>query len=188
MTSYVALLRGINVGGRNIIRMVDLRDCLTRAGFADVSTYIQSGNVLFRGSGKGEALVDRMRQALVKRFAYDAPIVLRSRRQLENVIKRAPPSYGDEPKRYRYDVLYLLPGLSPRTALAQVPAHPEIDTVHAGPGVLYFSRRVDGLSRSRLSQLAALPLYQRVTVRNWNTTVKLRALLEAHDQGDPAAR
>jgi uncharacterized protein (DUF1697 family) len=177
VTRYVALLRGINVGGKNIIRMAELRDCLTQAGFADVRTYIQSGNVLFDGSGTTTELVQRLQNALAAGLSYEAPIALRSRRQLENVIRRAPAGFGEAPNTCRYDVIYLPPDLSAAKALAQVPRHPEIDTAEAGPGVLYFSRPIAGLSKSRLRQLSALPVYQRMTVRNWNTTMKLRALL-----------
>ena len=75
---YVALLRGINVGGRNLIRMSDLAECFKAQGFADVATYIQSGNVLFRaGHEKREELVADIEQMLSSAFDYQACVALR---------------------------------------------------------------------------------------------------------------
>lgn len=83
MSQYVALLRGINVGGQNLIKMTDLKACFEAQGFRDISTYIQSGNVLFTSADSGRgALTLRIEQALVAAFKYRASVVLRSRKQL----------------------------------------------------------------------------------------------------------
>ncbi len=177
MTRYVALLRGINVGGKNLIKMTDLRECFEGLGFADVTTYIQSGNVVFGAKGAKAALNGRIEQALASAFDYDATVILRSKRQLQNVVARVPRGFGSRPAKYRYDVIFLQSGLSAAAVLKQVSTNPEVDTAHAGPAVLYFSRLIAKASRSRLSKLASLPLYQRLTVRNWNTTTRLLEML-----------
>jgi uncharacterized protein (DUF1697 family) len=80
---YLALLRGINVGGGNIIKMADLKGCFEEMGFAAVATYIQSGNVVFRSEEKDAArLVNRIERALSARFAYASRVVLRTHKQL----------------------------------------------------------------------------------------------------------
>jgi uncharacterized protein (DUF1697 family) len=77
--SYVALLRGINVGGSNLIRMAALKACFEAEGFCDVATYIQSGNVLFTSSGANQrTLTGRIEQALSKTFVYQSRVVVRS--------------------------------------------------------------------------------------------------------------
>jgi uncharacterized protein (DUF1697 family) len=180
---YVALLRGINVGGKNLIKMTELKICLEKQGLRDVVTYIQSGNVLFTSADAGSAkLVRQIEAALVAAFDYRASVVLRSRKQLQDIVGRAPKGFGTQPDRFRYDVIYLKAPLSAAAAIKSVPTNPEVDQVHAGTGVLYFSRLISKATQSRLSRLISLPIYQSVTIRNWNTTTKLLHLMEASSE------
>ena len=177
--TYLSLLRGINVGGKNIIRMADLLDCFEAEGFRDVVTYIQSGNVIFRAPSSGlKALTNRIEKMLAAAFDYEASVVMRSRKQMRAVVADAPEDFGAKPDVYRYDVIFLKAPLTAATAIENVPARPGVDEAWAGSGVLYFSRRIDLASRSYLSRLASMPVYQRVTVRNWNTTTRLLELME----------
>ena len=112
--SYVALLRGINVGGRNLIRMSELAECFVSHGFAAVSTYIQSGNVLFRSADEGRTeLVARIEQMLSGAFDYQARVTLRDASEMRAVIDLAPAGFGTESERFRYDVAFLVPPLTP---------------------------------------------------------------------------
>ncbi|HET7738669.1 MAG TPA: DUF1697 domain-containing protein [Tepidiformaceae bacterium] len=175
--THVALLRGINVGGKNLIRMPDLVRCFEAGGFRAVATYIQSGNVIFASDEPDPAALEPQLEALLlARFGLRIGVVVRSAAQVRDIVKDAPPGFGTEPAECRYDVIYLK-DLDAETAIAVVPAHPEVDRVHAGPGVLYYSRLTGRATASRLSRLASMPLYQRVTIRNWNTTLKLHQLL-----------
>jgi uncharacterized protein (DUF1697 family) len=174
---YVALLRGINVGGKNPIKMPALKACFEDGGFEDVATYIQSGNVVFRAAGAGSALARRIEELLSATFGYPASVVLRSRAQMHAIVDGAPKGFGADPERYRSDVLFLKEPLTARAALAQVPTHPDVDEVSAGRGVLYFSRLTSRATQSRLSRVVSLPIYQQMTIRNWNTTTRLLALL-----------
>jgi uncharacterized protein (DUF1697 family) len=179
MTRYVALLRGINVGGKNLIPMAALKACFEGRGLSDVVTYIQSGNVVFGSDEQAAALVASLEAALSKAFGYDAAVVLRSRQQLRRVVAGAPAGFGTRPAQYRYDVVYLKEPLSAAEALPKVPTRPGVDQAFAGSGVLYFSRLVARAAESRLSRLVSLPVYKQMTVRNWNTTTRLLELLEA---------
>ena len=105
MSRYVALLRGINVGGKNLIKMPALKACFEANGFEDVATYIQSGNVLFSSTGaKAADLTERIEEMLAETFGYEATVVVRSRTQMRAVVERAPKGFGAEPAKYRYDV------------------------------------------------------------------------------------
>jgi len=177
MASHVALLRGINVGGRNLIRMTDLQACFVEHGFADARTYIQSGNVVFTASGTGPALTSRIEAMLAEAFAYEASVVLRTRSQLRAIVERAPTGFGADPATFRSDVLFLKPPLTAKAALADVPTREGVDRTWSGTGVLYFERRIAKASQSRLSRIASLPIYPRLTIRNWNTTTKLLELM-----------
>lgn len=176
---YVALLRGINVGGKHLIPMADLRAAVEDLGAADVTTYIQSGNVLFDG-GEDEpaAWTDRLETALSARFGYAASVVLRSHDEMRAVVAGAPADFGREPDRFREDVLFLKPPLDAATAIAQMPTREGVDRVAPGEGVVYFSRLAERAVQSRLSRIAGLPIYQQMTIRNWRTTTTLLRLLD----------
>ena len=177
--TYLALLRGINVGGKNIIKMADLRSCFDTEGFRDVVTYIQSGNVIFRAPSSGlKTLTNRIEKMLAAGFDYEASVVMRSRKQMRTVVAGAPAGFGEQPETYRYDVIFLKAPLTATAAMELIPTRPGVDEAWAGNGVLYFSRRIDQASRSYLSRLASMPVCQRVTIRNWNTTTRLLELME----------
>jgi uncharacterized protein (DUF1697 family) len=177
-TRYVALLRGINVGGKNPVRMAALKTCFEEQGFDDVATYIASGNVLFSASGKAGALTRAIEKTLAATFAYPACIVLRSREQMRAVLERAPRGFGSRPKAYRYDVWFLKEPLTAEEALEAVPTRDGVDRIWAGDGVLYTARLVTRAAESRTTRVIGTPAYQSMTIRNWNTTTKLAALLE----------
>ena len=179
MNRYVALLRGINVGGRNPIRMTELRRCFEEQGFRDVATYIQSGNVLFTTAESitGD-LVRRIEELLALTFNYRASVVLRSRRQMQSIVARAPKGFGTEPTKYRYDVIFLKAPLTASAAMKSVVLREGVDEAHAGPGALYFSRLSSKAAQSRINKLVVLPIFKQMTIRNWNTTTKLLRLLE----------
>jgi uncharacterized protein (DUF1697 family) len=177
---YVALLRGINVGGKNLIRMPALKAAFEADGFGDVTTYIQSGNVLFSSpETRTAALTDRIEAMLADAFDYVPTVVVRSRKQMRTTVERAPEGFGSEPKKYRYDVIFLKEPLTAKAAIRQVAMHPEVDTGHTGPGVLYFSRLEARATASRLNKIVASPIYPSITIRNWNTTTKLLSLMDA---------
>jgi uncharacterized protein (DUF1697 family) len=178
MTRYVALLRGINVGGKNLIAMPRLKACFEAQGFAEVVTYIQSGNVLFSSNEKATALVARIEAELSMTFGYAASVVLRSRQQMRTVVSDAPRGFGARPALFRYDVLFLKEPLRAAEAIATVTTRAGVDRAFAGTGVLYFSRLTEKASQSQLNRLISSPLYQRMTIRNWNTTRRLSELIE----------
>jgi uncharacterized protein (DUF1697 family) len=177
MTRYVALIRGINVGGNNLIKMADLKACFERGGLKDVATYIQSGNVLFCSPESESALSPRLEAAIKSSFKCQAAVCLRTQKQMEDIVRRAPAGFGKQPDKYRYDVIYLLPGVTAAMAMKSVKLREGVDQAHAGTGVLYFSRLISKASQSLLSKLITQPVYKSMTIRNWNTTTKLLDLM-----------
>jgi uncharacterized protein (DUF1697 family) len=178
MDRYVALLRGINVGGNNLIRMTDLKACFEAHGFRSVATYIQSGNVLFETDGAGDvALAQRVEEMLSEAFSYPASVVLRTRDEMRGVARGAPEGFGAEPELYRYDVIYLKEPLTADVAVESVLTREGVDAVYPGEGVLYFTRLASQASMSRLSRIGSSPIYPSITIRNWNTTRKLIEML-----------
>jgi uncharacterized protein (DUF1697 family) len=175
---YLALLRGINVGGKNLVRMAALKACLEDNGLQDVVTYIQSGNVLFRSSEPAAALTRRIEGIVEETFGCRASVLLRTRAQMRAIVDDAPRGFGAQPGQYRYDVIFLIPPLAPAAALAGLPGKPGVDEAHAGPGALYTSRLISRARQSRLNRLVSMPMYRNMTIRNWNTTTTLLRMME----------
>jgi uncharacterized protein (DUF1697 family) len=178
MTQYVALLRGINVGGNNLIAMPALKRCFESQGFEEVLTWIQSGNVLFKSKERGPGLVAKIESRLSDTFGYAATVVLRSEAQLRRVVTEAPPGFGVRTGVFSYEVLFLKAPLSSSRVLPTVPFKPGVDQLFAGSGVIYFSRLIRKASQSHLNRLVALPVYKQITIRGWNTTTRLLDLME----------
>lgn len=171
---YIALLRGINVGGNNLIKMLDLRNSFAKMGFSDVETYIQSGNVLFSSKQTNKVKIAALiEKALSDAFSYESRVVVVSASEMERVVAQAPKGFGKDPEQYRYDVLFVRDPLTTSEALKEVPTTPGVDSAHAGDHVLYFRRLVSKAEQSKLNKLVQRPVYKNLTVRNWNTTMKL---------------
>ncbi|MFF1634540.1 DUF1697 domain-containing protein [Leifsonia sp. NPDC058248] len=178
-TPFVALLRGINVGGKNLIGMADLADCFRDAGYQDVRTYSQSGNVLFAADrAVGPQLEDAVERMLGARFEVPILVVARSRDELAATIAAAPPDHGSD--RLRSEVFFLKHPLTSAEVCAELPELREgVDSIAPGPGALYFSRVAAQARKTRITRLMAMPVFRQMTVRSWRTSTRLLELLDA---------
>jgi uncharacterized protein (DUF1697 family) len=174
---YVALIRGINVGGNNLIKMLELKACFEAAGLQDVATYIQSGNVVFASAGKAAEIARRLETAIESGFGCRTSVMLRSQTQLKAIVAQAPAGFGKQPEKYRYDVIFLNPPLTPAAAMTEVLTRPGVDQARPGKDVLYFSRLIAKASQSQLSRIVSLPIYKSMTIRNWRTTTTLLGMM-----------
>ena len=173
---YVALLRGINVGGNNRIVMKELAEAFRQAEYDEVSTYINSGNVLFSSDSRPEP--ESLEQVITDAFGLEIAVLVRSHDEMAQVVAKAPKELDDPD--VRPDVYFLRPGLSPAAALEAMPdPHPEVDRIWTGPGVLYTTRVTALATKSRLTKVVGTKLYKEISVRNWNTTRKLLEKLDA---------
>lgn len=180
MNQYVALLRGINVGGKNLIKMAELKACFETLGFKNVSTYIQSGNVVFSTTRSDRAkLTSLVEEALSKTFNYRSRAVVRSYKQMKEIVGRSPKDFGSDPTAYRYDVIFLKEPLTAARAMESVTTKEGVDQAFAGNGVLYFTRLISKATQSHLTRIITLPVYQSMTIRNWHTTTKILKMMEA---------
>lgn len=175
---YVALLRGINVGGRNPVAMADLRAAFDGDGHRDVRTYIQSGNVVFDAEGPATELEARVEAMLERVLGLPLVVVVRSHRQLRNVVSRAPDGFGAAPDEFHSDVVFLRSPLTPAAAMKVVQLREGVDRAWPGTGVVYFSRLSARRTQSRMSSIMGTPAYRRMTIRSWSTTTKLLALMD----------
>jgi len=173
LSRHLALLRGINVGGNNIIKMSDLKTCFEEMGLTNVVTYIQSGNVLFDNNETNQLqLTQQIEKALSERFGYSSKVVLLSQQALIQVINTAPEGFGVLPEQFRYDVIFLKQPLTSEEALSKIKTKEGVDFVTAGDGVLYFSRLSAMSGQSQMTKMIGTAIYKEMTIRNWNTTSK----------------
>ena len=175
---YVAFLRGINVGGNNMVSMKALNEAFERAGFADVSTYINSGNILFRSNAADARRLERKIDGLLADgFGLTGKTVVRSQAEMEQLLKTIEKTWRPEPD-WRYNVIFLRHAIDTPEVVTQLAAKPEIERVVYCPGTLLWSARADGFARSAMVKLSTRPVFQDMTVRNLNTTTKVLQLMQ----------
>jgi len=181
MNTYAILVRGINVGGKNKVAMADLRSYLEKLNFENVSTYIASGNIIL-DSDKSPAIVKQsIEKLLPEKFHLDSELIkvlVLTHDQLKAVVDNKPKGFGDEPDKYHSDAIFLI-DIDAETAMAIFDPRDGVDKVWPGIGVIYSQRLSAERTRSRLSKIIGTPLYQSMTIRNWNTTTKLLEIIKS---------
>lgn len=180
MPMRIALLRGINVGGKTTIAMADLRDLFSELGFTSVRTLLNSGNVVFAGSGPANADMERLLEAETERqLGLRTAFIVRTAREWADVVERNPfPAAAERDPRF----LQVMP-------LKEAPTAAQVDALRAaitGPetveavGKQLYLVYPDGVGRSKLTiKLIEAKLGTQGTSRNWNTVLKLAALVGA---------
>ena len=177
---YLVLLRGINVGGKNKVSMEELRTYLTGIGFSDVSTFINSGNIFVSSDKKPAEIKILIEELLPKKFKLDSELIhvlVLSRRQLEDVVNNKPKGFGDLPDTYHSDAIFLM-DLSIDEAMKVFDPREGVDKIWPGTGVIYSQRLSAQRTKSRLNKIIGTPVYKSMTIRSWNTTTKLLAILQ----------
>jgi uncharacterized protein (DUF1697 family) len=176
---YIALLRGINVGGKTLMKMADLKECFEGLGFEQVSTYIASGNVLF-DSGKTETakLETKIERAIQERFGLPAKVVVLDRSAYGRIVKAIPKAWMDDAS-LRPNVAFVRRGTKPREVVRELQPDPAVEQVKAVNGAILWATRRDSLNRSVMRKLIGGAAYKEMTVRSLNTTLKLYELLRS---------
>ncbi|HZK85352.1 MAG TPA: DUF1697 domain-containing protein [Desulfosporosinus sp.] len=182
MTIYIALLRGINVGGKNIIKMAELKRILETIGLQELQTYIQSGNVLFKSDECEESLRKKIEHQIRENFGFSVPVVLRTSTELERIISSCPFSEQEvsEAESSEAESQYI-------SLLTHAPLPENIELLNAyrseSDEYRIVGREVfllfhHSIRNSRLANnLKKLDVPS--TVRNWKTINKLAALAKA---------
>jgi len=172
LVRQVAMLRGINIGPSRRVPMAELRALFGEAGYEDVRTYVQSGNIVL-GSTASPATLEREAQRLIsERFGFDVPVIVRTRRQLAAVVKLNPlGEVAEDPKRYQVSFLAAEPAASVVERLRGALHPSEALAVH---GREIYAWHPDGVARSKLwNTLAGKGLGVTATARNWTTVTTL---------------
>lgn len=180
MHTYVILLRGINVGGKNTVSMAGLKKCLEDLGFFNVLTYIASGNVILESDKTPDRVKSQIEKVLPENFKLDSKLIkvlVLTRTQLQAVIDNKPKGFGEQPEKYHSDAIFLM-DIDMTQALSVFDPREGVDKVWPGHGVIYSQRLRSERTKSRLNKIVGTPAYRSMTIRNWNTTTKLLQILE----------
>ncbi|RPE39516.1 uncharacterized protein (DUF1697 family) [Streptomyces sp. Ag109_O5-1] len=175
MTTYAALLRGINVGGKKKLPMAELRGLMTGLGYESVQTYLQSGQAVFAsGHGDAESLAAELAEAIEERFGFPVDALVRDHAYLKAIAEACPfPAAELEAKQLH--VTYFSAPVTPERFADIDPAAHLPEEFRLGDRALYLYAP-DGLGRSKLAEALSRPRVNKrliATTRNWNTVVKL---------------
>ncbi len=184
--TYLALLRGINVGGNNIIPMAELVQSFMRLRLANVKTLIASGNVVFQAPRTDLRKLERtIEKRLTTDFAYDAKVVVKSHAEVDAIIAGLPKGWQRPSAAHRYYVIFLRHGIDRAELVDELAPKADVENLTYRPGVLFWQAKVSALSRSNVARLTQRKIYADVTVRNLSTTKKLAALMAAAASREP---
>ncbi len=177
--TYIALLRGINVGGKNKVSMPLLREYFTKAGFTNVSTYINSGNVIFESTiHDKQKLIQTCNDLMIKNFSLAIPVTVLSAGEMGDALRHAP-AWWDAPSEAEtvHQAIFLIPPTAAEAVLSAVgEPKPEFEQVEASENVIFWSAPRATFTRTRWSKISSSCVYGKVTIRNANTSKKLCAL------------
>lgn len=175
MSQYVALLRGINVGGHSRVEMSRLKACLEAAGLSSVSTYINSGNVIFTSSKKPAELIELIEQAIKQEFGLQVPVVVRTAVDIADILAKIPASWTNDSQQ-RTDVMFLWPEVDKPGVLKLFKINPAIERVLQIDGAIVWNIGRANVMRGGGVKLIKSDLYKHMTIRNINTVRKLHEL------------
>ncbi len=174
---YVALLRGVNVGGKNKVSMPELRQCFEDIGFGNVVTHINSGNVIFdfRKLAK-EKLVIKCEDAIEKQFGFHVICSVITATELQDALKNAPPWWGESPDT-KHDAFFAIAPATAKSIMDEVGQHnSEYEKVTSWGPIIFWSAPLKTFGRTKYGKIAGTKAYRSVTIRNSNSTRKLVAL------------
>jgi uncharacterized protein (DUF1697 family) len=175
---YAALLRGINVGGKNKVSMLELKASIESLDFDSVKTYINSGNVVFSGNKKDARKVEtQLEQKLETDFGFPLKVVVRTKAEIEETIDKVPRDWLVNNNlqrnviflRHEIDSPKILEGLNPKEG---------IDSVAYIPGVLFWAANTSNLTKSTMVKLLSNPIYKNMTIRTLSTVQKIHTMIK----------
>ena len=174
---YVALLRGINVGGNNKVDMKKLKATFESLGYANVVTYINSGNIVFEESLKEqESIACEIEEAIKRDFQLDIKVLIKNFEEIEFICKQLPDKWVKNDV-MRTDVMFLWEDFDNPEILQHIKIN-SVDNVKYAPGAVLWNVEYADYSISSISKLAGTEIFRNMTVRNVNTVRKLYQIME----------
>lgn len=174
---YIALLRGINVGGHNKITMSELKVVFERVGMQNVSTYINSGNVIFESDiNSKDKATNILEKAIETSLGLSIKVIIRDKNNILSLAKSLPDNWVNDTNT-KCDVMFLWDSIDNPDVLKQITVKPDIDNVVYVPGALLWLVDRKNLTKSGMQKLVGTNIYKQMTIRNCNTVRKLATLV-----------
>ena len=175
--TYVALLRGINVGGKSKVEMARLKLTFEQLGFENVKPYINSGNVIFNSDGMDEPqLVKQIEAAITKAFKLELKIVLRNLLAIKKLVQTLPADWVNN-NDIKCDVMFLRPDVDKPSVIKEFPYQPALEQLRYVPGAVLWRVERKSQAKSRIVRIVGSNLHRNLTIRNPNTVRKLYELM-----------
>ncbi|VVC04413.1 Uncharacterised protein [Candidatus Bilamarchaeum dharawalense] len=165
---YVALLRGINVGGKHKVDMKRLKSIFLSLGCTNVSTYINSGNAWFDSDKKPAELTSELSMKLEKEFGFAIPTIVKTLNEVKRIAAAIPANWQND-STHKCDVAYLFKEIDSEQTLEKLPMNREYVDIRYIKGAIYWCVERRNYNKSRLNKIISNSNYQRMTVRNVNT-------------------
>lgn len=172
---YVALLRGINVGGKNKVDMKTLVRLCEEAGLGNVSTYINTGNIFFDSTVGSSELIDLLQGVILDGFGLEIRVLLRTKPEIDAIVAAIPPDWVND-KEQKTDVMFLWPEVDNPRTLETIQTS-DVDTLIYAPHAIIWYVPKASYGRSKMNKLVGTKLYKQMTVRNVNTVRKIQVLM-----------
>ncbi|HDX9628649.1 TPA: DUF1697 domain-containing protein [Bacillus cereus] len=176
MAIYIALLRGINVGGHKIIKMADLKEMFESIGLKQVKTYIQSGNIVFKSEEDITFLKERIQSEIKNVFDFDVPVILKTNEEFINIINNVPYETDALLERENIHVAFLANSLTADESKQLLMYKSEMEDCYIDEKVVYLFFKNSIRNSKLMNQFQKL--HTPATVRNWRTVNKLKAIIE----------
>jgi uncharacterized protein (DUF1697 family) len=175
---FIALLRGVNVGGTSRVNMGELKSTMIDAGFENVSSYINSGNIIFCAKQiDTRELAILITTIIRKHFGHDIDVIVLSKNEWSGIINNAPKWWGHDSTRKHNLIVLLRPDDIDSVIEAMGELNNNIESAVPGNGVVYQSLSLKDIGKTTCGKLATNPICKRMTIRNHNTVTKILTLL-----------
>jgi uncharacterized protein (DUF1697 family) len=165
---YIALFRGINVGGNRKVEMKKLKALFETIGYTNVSTYLNSGNALFESDRKKDTIQKEIELHLEKEFGFKIQTLVKSEKEMKQIADAIPVEWENDTIQ-KTDVAYLFPEIDSKQTLDDLPVNKECIDIRYVKGALFWNVSRDNYNKSKIDKIIGLKIYRLMTVRNINT-------------------
>jgi uncharacterized protein (DUF1697 family) len=165
---YIALFRGINVGGNKKVEMKRLKQVFESLGYTNISTYLNSGNVLFESQKKKSIIYKKIDEYLKKEFRFDIPTLIKTKQEMEIIAETIPKEWQNDSTQ-KTDVGYLFDEIDSEKIIEELPIKKEYIDIRYIKGAIFWNVARKNYHKSRINKIISHRLYQQMTIRNVNT-------------------
>ena len=165
---YIALLRWINVGGNKKVEMKKVRELFQVAWYSKVSTYLNSGNILFESTKKSLVIQKEIESLLEREFGFKIQTLVKTKQEIHEIVSALPKNWENDDKQ-KSDIAFLFPEIDSAKTIDMLPIKKEYVDIYYVPGAIYRNIDRKNYNKSQLNKIAGNKVYQYMTVRNINT-------------------